>query len=173
MLRKIVTPPFIFLAVMALVVSCRSQNPVTPTQYTCPPAGSYTSLNSTGTTSTTYSDTPPSGSWCYIGQGTLPASGGVAAQTGGYSNTVGPVAAGATGKVNLSMSCTANPTGNPPTTCTGVLWGFFRAAAIAATAPAIPAMGAPTESQLVKPGPVQVLAKNGTTTGLLVLSFGR
>jgi hypothetical protein len=135
----------LFLA--TLTAGCPAQNAVTPPQSTCPAAGSYTALNGTGTTSTTYTATKVTGQTCFLAQGYLPASGGVSAQTGGYSNIVGPAVGGSSGDVNLAVTCTAG-TG---TTCTGVQWEFFSAPAVTALAPATPSVGTPTESKVVKP----------------------
>jgi hypothetical protein len=124
-----------------------AQNPVTPPQSTCQPAGSYTALNGLGTTSTTYTATKVTVQTCFLAQGYLPAANGVSAQTGGYSNIVGPSIGGATGDVNLAVTCTAGS----GTTCTGVQWEFFSAPAVTALAPATPSVGSPTESKVVKP----------------------
>lgn len=145
---------FAFLATLALAAGCHGQQPVTPVTYSCPAAGNaaYTTLNAAGssnppTTALTYTVSGVTQQTCYIAQGYLPASGGTAAQTGSWSNTAGPAIGGATGKVALSVTCTAG-TG---TTCAGVEWEFSYAAAVSALAPAVPSMGNPTTSELTKP----------------------
>lgn len=143
------------LSILALTIAagCHGQQPVTPPQQTCPPLGTYTPLNgTTGSASTSYTDTP-SGARCYLAQGYLPAANGVPAQTGPASNIVGPSTGGATGKVGLSVNCTATS----GTTC-AVNWIFSSAAAIVATAPATPSMGNPTQSMVVKPAMPEVAA---------------
>ena len=109
--------------------------------------------------STTYTATGVSAQTCYIAQGVLP---GNPPQTSPWSNVAGPTIGGATGKVSLSLTCTAGS----GTTCTGVQWEFSAApaTAVTATAPAVPSMGAPTTSQMVKPEPT--VASNVPTVKL-------
>ena len=141
------------IAVLGISAGCRSQVPVTPPVVTLPVAGNgnYTPLNAVGsstppTTALTYTDSP-SGQVGYVVQGYLPASGPTPAQYGSWSNVVGPVAGGATGKVNLSWTCTAAA----GQTCSGVLWVVSRASAVTALAPAQPVPNTPTSAGVVKP----------------------
>ena len=134
-------------ALVALTIGCHGQQPPTPPQSTCAPAGNYTALNGLGTTSTSYTVTGVASQTCYLAQGYLPAANGVAAQYGPVSNIVGPTIGGSTGKVSLSVTCTAGS----GQTCSGVQWIFSYAAAVTALAPAAPSMGAPTQSEIVKP----------------------
>lgn len=128
-------------------LACKPQINPTPPVITLPAAGNgaYTPLNPTGTASLTYTDSP-SGEVGYVVQGYLPASGTTPAQYGAWSNVVGPVTGGSTGKVTLSWTCTAG-TGQ---TCSGVQWIVSRASAVTALAPATPAANAPTTSMLQK-----------------------
>lgn len=148
-------------SLVALSITAGCQQPVTPPQQSCPPAGTYVALNPVGsttnppTTATTFTDTP-SGAKCYLAQGHLPAANGVIAQDGQPSNIVGPTTGGATGKVNLSVTCTAGS----GQTCTGVQWVFFSASVVTALAPAQPSMGAPQSAQVAPQGPQPELAKN-------------
>jgi len=131
-------------------LACRSQvNPTGPV-YTAPVAGNgaYTPLNPVGgsnppTTALNYTDSP-SGEVAYVVQGYLPASGSTPAQYGPWSNVAGPVTGGATGKVQLTWTCTPG-TG---TTCTSVQWVVSRAPATTALAPATPTLNTPTTSML-------------------------
>ena len=141
------------IAVLGISAGCHGQVPVTPPVTTLPVAGNgnYTPLNAVGsstppTTSLNYTDTP-SGQVGYVVQGYLPASGSTPAQDGTWSNVVGPVTGGATGKVQLSWTCTA-ASGQ---TCSGVLWVVSRASAVTALAPATPAANAPTSAAVATP----------------------
>ena len=135
---------FVPAALAIMAVGCHSQpSPTPPLQASCPAAGNgvYTALN-TGSTATTYTDAPPAGTQrCYIAWGTL------GSQIGSFSNTVGPAAGGATGKVQLSVSCTATA----GTTCAGVAWVFGWAPAVVPLSPAVPSMGSPTTSEVAPP----------------------
>jgi hypothetical protein len=142
--------PFALIALLVVTCGCHGQPNPTPPVYTCPTAGNnaYTALNDVGsanppTTAMTYTDTP-SGQSCYVVTGWLSGPG-----YGAWSNTVGPSAGGPTGKNGISWTCTAG-TG---TTCTGVKWIVSRALAVAATAPAIPAVGPVTTSQIEESKP--------------------
>ena len=144
------------IAVLGISAGCHGQVPVTPPVVTLPVAGNgnYTPLNAVGsstppTTALTYTDSP-SGQVGYVVQGYLPASGSTPAQYGSWSNVVGPVAGGTTGKVNLSWTCTAAA----GQTCTGVLWVVSRASAVTALAPATPAANSPTSAAVDKPSPL-------------------
>ena len=140
---------FASLAVFALTAGCvHGQQPVTPPviTYTCPtPGNGAYALLAPPSGSTSFTATGVSAQTCYIAQGVL------GSQTGSWSNVAGPTIGGATGKVSLSLTCTAGS----GTTCTGVQWEFSAApaTAVTATAPAVPSMGAPTTSQVVKPAP--------------------
>lgn len=144
-------------AILAMASGCHAQpSPTPPLPATCPAAGNsaYTPLNA-ASSSATYTDTPPAGAQeCYVASGVLPASGSTPAQTSSWSNIAGPSTGGATGKVGLSVTCT--PT--PGTTCTGEQWIFSRAPAVVPLAPAVPAVGAPTSSQLEVPNPAKIIA---------------
>ena len=133
----------IIASLLAIGISsgCHGQHPVTPPTYTCPPAGSYADLNGTGSTATTYTASNVTSQTCYEAQGYLNG------QYGAASNIVGPSLGGATGKVLLSVNCTAG-TGQ---TCSGVNWVFQSAPAVVATAPGVGTMGNPTTSQVVRP----------------------
>jgi hypothetical protein len=155
------------LAVLAVAGCARGQQAVTSPVSSCPTPGSgvYTTMNLLGsstppTTSTSYTVSGVSAPTCYIAQGVI---NGTPVQTGSWSNTVGPTSGGATGKVNLSVTCTAGA----GTTCTGVLWEFSYAAAVTVLAPAVPSMGAPTTSQVVKPA-----LPNTDIIGTLALNAG-
>ena len=147
------------IAVLGISAGCHGQVPVTPPVVTLPVAGNgnYTPLNAVGsstppTTALTYTDSP-SGEVGYVGQGYLPAQGTVGTQGyvppqyGPWSNVVGPVTGGATGKVNLSWTCTAAA----GKTCSGVLWVVSRASAVTALAPAQPVANSPTSAAVDKP----------------------
>ena len=130
---------------LCAVVGC-PQQPVTPPviTYTCPtPGNGAYALLAPATSSTSFTATGVSAQTCYIAQGVL------GLQTGSWSNVAGPTIGGATGKVSLSLTCTPGA----GTTCSGVQWEFSvaPATAVTATAPAVPSMGAPTTSELVKP----------------------
>ena len=149
----------IFAALFPLcaVVGC-PQQPVTPPviTYTCPtPGNGAYALLAPATSSTSFTATGVSAQTCYIAQGVLP---GTPPQTSPWSNVAGPTIGGATGKVSLSLTCTPGA----GTTCSGVQWEFSAApaTAVTATAPAVPSMGSPTTSQVVKPDPVGQLALN-------------
>lgn len=134
------------LAVLSLSAGCaHGQDNPTPPVITLPTPGngSYTPLNPAGTPSLTYTDSP-SGQVGYVVQGYLPASGSTPAQYGQWSNVVGPVTGGSTGKVTLTWTCTASA----GQTCSGVQWIVSRASAVTALAPGTPAANAPTTSML-------------------------
>ena len=141
---------------LCVATGCPAQQPVTPPviTYTCPtPGNGAYALLAPPSSSTTYTATGVSAQTCYIAQGVL------GSQTGSWSNVAGPTIGGATGKVSLSLTCTAGS----GTTCVGVQWEFSAApaTAVTATAPAVPSMGPPTTSQVVKPalsGPTVTLA---------------
>ena len=128
------------------------QQPPTPPQSSCQPAGSYTAINPVGsttnppTTSTTLTVSSVTTETCYLAQGYLPPANGVQGQYGAVTNIVGPTIGGATGKVELSVSCTAAA----GQTCTGVLWVFSSSQAVTALAPGVPTMSAPTTSKVEK-----------------------
>lgn len=131
---------FISILLATLAVGCKAQPSPTPTQLICPQPGNgvYHQLNAVGsatppTTSPTYSVTSNSGENCFVVSGYLPAAGAVAPQFSQPSNVVGPSSAAT---VNLTVNCTATSA----TTCTGVEWIFSSAPAVAATAPATPAI---------------------------------
>lgn len=135
------------LFVIGIVAGCPGQQPVTPPviTYTCPTPGNgaYTLL-APASSSTTYTVSGVVTQTCYyIAQGVL------GSQTGSWSNVTGPTVGGATGKVALSLTCTAGA----GTTCTGVQWEFSSASAtqVTALAPAVPSMGSPTTSEVIKP----------------------
>lgn len=152
----------LILAISLGPVACHTQVSPTPPVSSCPAAGNnaYTPINAVGstnppTTALTYSDTPSAPS-CYVVQGYL-ASGSQYSQ---WSNVAGPQAPGATGKVNLSWTCTAGA----GQTCSGVQWVVSRVSAVTATAPAQPSMGAPTSAE--NPAPEPTIAKNGPVVKL-------
>ena len=151
---------FASLAVFALTAGCvHGQQPVTPpvVTYTCPtPGNGAYALLAPPSGSTSFTATGVSAQTCYIAQGVL------GSQTGSWSNVAGPTIGGATGKVSLSLTCTPGS----GTTCTGDQWEFSAApaTAVTATAPAVPSMGAPTTSQMVKPEPT--VASNVPTVKL-------
>lgn len=127
--------------------ACRPQNPVTPPQSTCPPAGAYVAINATATTATTFTVSAVSAPTCFMAQGSLPSSGTVIAQNGNPTNIAGPTQGGATGKVQLSVT----PTPTAGQTAAGEQWTYFSALAVTALAPANATMGSPTTSELVRP----------------------
>lgn len=142
----------VLLFASLFTAGCHAQPSPTPPVASCGPLGSYTQLNPVGSTTnppataTTYVDTP-SGPSCYVVTGSLPASGSAPVQYAAPSNVVGPIAGGATGKVDLSWTCQAGA----GQTCTGVVWVVSRQAAITALAPAVPTVNAPTTSEVAKP----------------------
>ena len=143
---------------LCVATGCPAQQPVTPPviTYTCPtPGNGAYALLAPPSGSTSFTATGVSAQTCYIAQGVLP---GNPPQTSPWSNVAGPTIGGATGKVALSLTCTPGA----GTTCTGVHWEFSAApaTAVTATAPAVPSMGAPTTSEVVKPDPVGQLALN-------------
>lgn len=150
-MKKLALLPLLMLA----AVGCaHSQIPPNPTTYSCPATTgtTYVALNqSTPATGLTYTDTnPAAGTYCYLAQSVITATGQVSAP----SNTAGPLTTSGTNSVDLTWTA---PTSGPPPTG----YVLSRAPAVATTVNA-PALGTPTT---VAKSPMPEILQNVKLTG--------